>query len=166
MGWRAMAIMSQPSANASRLGSGEPRRPLPVHTISSARPSSSKSRLTRRKPSLKGSDVVGEDERRCAGAALTAIDGDHVGCPQPRYPHPPREVLPEGLLAHRGLDAHGEPGAVRDFSQRFLIRLSTSEKAVWAAGLMQSTPCGMPRTRDLRRDLPAGSTPPRPGFAP
>ena len=63
--------MSQPSANANIALSGSPSRPLPMNTTSSGMPASANAQYTRENPSLNGSDdVVGERQRRRAGAAL------------------------------------------------------------------------------------------------
>ena len=57
--------------------------------------------------------MVGEDQRRCAGAALAAVDRDEVDAPLP-VGHPVGQLVPEVHVADRRLDADGEPGRVRD----------------------------------------------------
>jgi hypothetical protein len=58
-------------------------------------------------------DVVGEDQRRRAGAALAAVDRDPVG-PLPRRLHRLGQVLPELGVAHGRFDPDRQPGGLRE----------------------------------------------------
>jgi hypothetical protein len=56
-------------------------------------------------------DVVGEDQRRRAGAALAAVDGDEVDAAL-AVDHALGQLGPEALLADGGLDADRQAGRV------------------------------------------------------
>ena len=73
---RPTLTMSQPSANATSALSGRPSLPAPMNTTSLVQVLLGERRgRPREKPSWNGSDdVVGEDQRRGAGAALAAVD--------------------------------------------------------------------------------------------
>jgi hypothetical protein len=110
-------------------------------------------------------DVVGEGQRRGAGAALGTVDRDVVR-PGAGLAHAPRERLPEAQLADRRLDADGRPvrSAIASISS---MSSSTFVNAVWRGGRDAVLALGTPRMRAISGvTFAPGSMPPRPGLAP
>ena len=111
---RPTLIRSQPSANANSAESGKPSRPAPIedHVLGEAGPG--EGAVHAREAELERQrHVVGERERRGAGAALAAVDSDEVRSAAGAR-HALGERLPEAGLADGGLDAHREAGVLRD----------------------------------------------------
>ena len=116
-------------------------------------------------PAERQRHVVGEDERRGAGAALAAVDGDEVGAAagggHARLRSSQKACSPTADLMPTGSPV---ASAMRSMNSSMP---STSWKAVCPAGLLQSTPTGMPRMAAISGvTLAPGSMPPRPGLAP
>jgi hypothetical protein len=111
-------------------------------------------------------DVIGELERRGAGATLGPVDHDEVG----------RDAglehrLDDGHELPRMADAELEADrlAAGELAQRATncSRPRGESKALWRAGEMQSTPGGTPRVAAISAEtLCAGRMPPCPGLAP
>ena len=110
--------------------------------------------------------MVGEDERRGAGAALAAIDRDEVHAALP-VGHPVGELVPEVDVPDRRLDADRQPGRVREPLDEVEHRVDVAERGVPGRADEVLALLGTPRIRAISAlTLAAGNTPPRPGFAP
>jgi len=78
-------------------------------------------------------DMVGEDERAGAGAALAAVDGDEVDGAIGGF-HLVGKVHPEVEFADGGFDADGEPGALGDGFDKVEEGVGVEECAVARGG--------------------------------
>ena len=111
-------------------------------------------------------DGVGEDQGRGAGPALAAVDGHEVD-PASLARHHVGEVAPEPQVAHRRLDAHRQPGLRGEQLHEVQHRVDVVELRVpRRAQAVHAHAARRGSRRSPGRPSRAGSTPPRPGFAP
>jgi hypothetical protein len=163
---RPTLIMSQPSASAFSAASGNPSRPAPMNTTSSARPARAKSGYTRDIASLNGSatwslNVIGAAPVPPSPPSMVTKSG-----PPPVAAMRDASVSQKPRSPTADLTPTGSPVASATRSTN-AISPSTSENAEWAAGLAQSRPIGTPRMRAMCSvTFAAGSSPPSPGLAP
>ena len=112
---RPTLIMSQPSANASSAASGKPEPAAADEhdVLGDAR--ARRTRVHAREAELERQrDVIGERQRRGARAALAAVDGDEVRARRRSPPSAPRARSQNPRSPDRRLDAHRQPGRVRE----------------------------------------------------
>ena len=99
--------------------------------------------------------MVGEHQRRRAGAALAAVDGDEVdAAPGGLGPH--RQRLPEAQLADRRLDADRQPGGVGDRLDQLEQPVDVGERGVERRALAVDADGDASDGGDLGGDLGAG----------
>jgi hypothetical protein len=164
---RATLTMSQPRANANSALSGRPElaradeRDLRRRDAARAnvRVDAREAELERQR------HVVGEDERRRAGAALAAVDRHEVDAAVGRG-HQVGQLVPERDVADRRLDAHRQAGLRGEHLHEVEHLVGVGELRVPGgrdAVLVRRHAADL---RDLLGHLRAGSSPPRPGLAP
>ena len=128
---RATFTMSQPSAMAVRPRLARPRRPgadehdVVVQALLGERPVD-----PGEAPQERQRDVVAEHQRRRAGAALAAVDGDEVGPGAGGRPSARRARSQKSLLPHRRLDAHRQPGRLGERLDELDHRVDVAERRV------------------------------------
>ena len=113
-------------------------------------------------------DVVGEDERRRAGAALAAVDRARSRARARGRAPSARPVASQNACSPTAdLMPTGRPVASRDRLDERRAARRRLRTRVWPGGLTQSRPGSTPRIAAISGvTFAAGSSPPRPGFAP
>jgi hypothetical protein len=109
--------------------------------------------------------VVGERQRSGTRTALSAVDRNEIDTSAPVL-HRCRELAPEFEIANRGFEADGQSGLGGQKLDEVEHAVDVGEFAVPWRTDAGCTDFDSADRRDLRCDLGAGSTPPRPGLAP
>ena len=163
---RATLTMSAPSANATTALSGIPHLPEAMKVMSSERPASAKTPYTREKPSRNGSAI---ESLKISGEAPVPPSPPSTvmkSTPRCRLPISSASLCQNAISPTADLMPTGRPVPSATRSTKSSSE-STSENAECRDGDAQSTPSGMPRISEISLlTLAAGSSPPRPGFAP
>ncbi len=154
-------------AVTTRCGEPEAARADEHHVIGDALVRRS-ARYTSGKPRRNGSETWSrEHQRRGAGAALAAVDGDEVGSGAAGAPSERPARTRTRVLADRRLDADRQPGRRGQRLDELDERCPRRRRRVWRLGRLAVDPDGDAADRgDLRRHLRSGQHPTETGLRP